>query len=250
MRPGRKPEAGRPAPGTAAAAGCAARENPAAKPGVAQAIDPAETNAMPSTTSLVVWSDYVCPFCYLALPVVRRAAAELDVAVSWRAFELRPEPQPRLDPDAEYLHNVWDTAVYPMADERGMVLRLPPVQPRSRLAAVAAAFAAEAGAFEPVHEALFRAFFEDGLDIGDRSVLLDIATTCGLDSADLHRALDDPARIDRVVADEDLAARIGITGVPAMLVRHGGQNYLVSGAQPFDVVAQAIAEARAGQAAV
>lgn len=204
---------------------------------------------MPSGTSLLVWSDYVCPFCYLALPVVRRVAEELDVAVSWRAFELRPEPQPPLDPDAEYLHNVWDTAVYPMADQRDMVLRLPPVQPRSRLAAVTAAFAAGVGAFEPVHEALFRAFFEEGLDIGDRSVLLDIATTCGLDSADLHRALDDPALLARVVADEDLAARIGITGVPALLIRHEGQNYLLSGAQPFDVVAQAIAEARSGRGA-
>ena len=203
---------------------------------------------MPKSTSLMVWSDYVCPFCYLALPVLRRVEAELDVAVTWRAYELRPEPQPMLDPDGDYLHNVWDSAVYPMAEARGMVLRLPPVQPRSRLAAVAAAFAAEAGAFAPVHEALFRAFFEEGLDIGDRSVLLDIATAAGLDSAALHTALDDPGLAARVEADEALAARIGITGVPAMLIRHDGGNYLLSGAQPFDVMAEAVAQARSGAA--
>lgn len=203
---------------------------------------------MASRTGILVWSDYVCPFCYLALPVMRRVAEDLDVDVSWRAFELRPEPQPTLDPDGEYLHNVWDTAVYPMADQRGMVLRLPPVQPRSRLAAVTAAFARDAGLFEPVHEALFRAFFEEGLDIGDRAVLLDIATTCGLDSAALHRALDDDALVDRVLADEALAERIGITGVPAMLIRSEGQNYLVSGAQPFEVLRDAVRQARAGSA--
>ena len=202
---------------------------------------------MTDETSILVWSDYVCPFCYLALPVLARAEAELAVAVQWRAFELRPEPQPALDPDGDYLHNVWDTAVYPMAEERGMILRLPPVQPRSRLAAVAAAFAGGAGAFDAVHEALFRAFFEEGLDIGDRSVLLDIATLCGLDSAALHRALDDPALTARVVAEEERAGRLGITGVPAMVVRHGaGQPYLLSGAQPFDVVAHAVERARAG----
>ncbi len=201
---------------------------------------------MTTRPSILVWSDYVCPFCYLALPVLRRAAAELGVDVSWRAFELRPEPQPTLDPDAEYLHNIWDEAVYPMAAERGMALRLPPVQPRSRLAAITAAFAQRAGAFEPVHEALFRAFFEDGLDIGDPSVLLDIATTCGLDSADLHRAFDDEALLGRVLADEALAARIGITGVPALLIRSAANNYLLSGAQPFDVLAHAVEQARAG----
>ena len=203
---------------------------------------------MTTRTTIMVWSDYVCPFCYLALPVLRRAAEELDVDVAWRAFELRPEPQPTLDPDGDYLHNVWESAVYPMAEARGMAIRLPPVQPRSRLAAVAAAFAQQENAFAPLHEALFRAFFEEGLDIGDRSVLLDIATTCGLDSAALHRALDDPALAARVQADEDLAARIGITGVPAMLIRHGGANYLLSGAQPFDVLAHAVSQARSGEA--
>ena len=204
---------------------------------------------MTNRTSIMVWSDYVCPFCYLALPELRRAAAERDVDVTWRAFELRPEPQPTLDPDGEYLHNVWDSAVYPMAEQRGMVLRLPPVQPRSRLAAVMAAFARDKGAFDIVHEALFRAFFEDGLDIGDPSVLFDIATTCGLESADLHRAFADPALAAGVVADEALAARIGITGVPAMVIRHAGQHFLLSGAQPSEVIAHAIDQARSGRGA-
>ncbi len=205
---------------------------------------------MATRTTILVWSDYVCPFCYLALPVLRRAAEELDVDVSWRAFELRPDPQPLLDPDGDYLHNVWETAVYPMAEERGMVLRLPPVQPRSRLAAMTAAFARSQGAFDPVHEALFRAFFEEGLDIGDRSVLLDIATLAGLDSAELHTAFDDPALEARVVAEENQAARIGIGGVPALVIRHGtGEAFLLSGAQPFDIVGHAVEQARAGSGA-
>ena len=97
---------------------------------------------MPSTSParISVWSDYVCPFCYLELPVLDRLQAEHaeEVEIDWRAFELRPEPAPTLDPNGEYLHRVWNQSVYPMAEQRGMVLRLPPVQPRSGISGVPA----------------------------------------------------------------------------------------------------------------
>jgi predicted DsbA family dithiol-disulfide isomerase len=79
---------------------------------------------------LDVWSDYVCPFCYLEEPILGRIRDEFgnDVDVKWQAFELRPEPVPTLAPDGEYLHTVWNDSVYPMAAERGMNLKLPAVQ--------------------------------------------------------------------------------------------------------------------------
>ncbi len=119
-----------------------------------------------------VWSDYVCPFCYLEQPVLDRIAQEYveRVGIRWRAFELRPDPVPTLKPDGTYLRDIWARAVYPMAKERGMSLRLPPVQPRSRLAHEAAHFAATQGLFDAMNTALFRAFFEDGCDIGDLAV--------------------------------------------------------------------------------
>ena len=91
---------------------------------------------MTPKVEITVWSDYVCPFCYLQEPVLDRIRDEYGeaVAVDWRAFELRPEPVPTLDPDGDYLHTVWNQSVYPMARQRGMTLKLPPVQPRSRRA--------------------------------------------------------------------------------------------------------------------
>ena len=96
-----------------------------------------------------VWSDYVCPFCYLELPVLEQLQQEFGPAleVHWRAYELRPAPVPTLEPGGEYLRTTWARAVYPMAEQRGMTLKLPPVQPRSRLALEAAEFAKDAGAF-------------------------------------------------------------------------------------------------------
>ena len=90
-----------------------------------------------------VWSDYVCPFCYLEEPVLNRIAEEYGelVRIDWRPFELRPKPVPTLEPNGTYLREIWARAVYPMAMERGMSLRLPSLQPRSRLAHEAALFA-------------------------------------------------------------------------------------------------------------
>src|SRR5947209_8145197 len=97
-----------------------------------------------------VWSDYVCPFCYLEEPVLERLRNDFTGAlqIRWRAYELRPDPVPTLDPQGEYLRDIWARSVYPMAAQRGIPLRLPPVQPRSRLAWEATEFAREHGKAE------------------------------------------------------------------------------------------------------
>lgn len=178
----------------------------------------------PPALRIDVWSDYVCPFCYLELPVLDALKAQLDVPVEveWHAFELRPEPVPTLEPAGEYLTRVWAQSVYPMAAARAMTLRLPPVQPRSRLAFEATEFARDAGRGEEMHRAIFRAFFEDGRDIGDPSVLADIAAALGLDGEALRAALRGHRYTVRVVADESRAAELGIRAVPMLAVRREG----------------------------
>jgi predicted DsbA family dithiol-disulfide isomerase len=189
-----------------------------------------------------VWSDYVCPFCYLELPVLDALAGEMGerLAIDWRAFELRPAPAPTLDPDGDYLHRVWNASVYPMAAARGLVLRLPPVQPRSRLALEAASFAREAGRFDTMNRGLFRAFFEEGRDIGELPVLLDIAGAAGLDRDALAQALASGARRAEVAADRVHAERLGITGVPALRIVGRGGAVLLGGAQPIEALRAAI----------
>lgn len=189
-----------------------------------------------------VWSDYVCPFCYLAEPTLARIEREFAGAaeVTWRAFELRPDPVPTLDPKGDYLRDIWARAVYPMARERGMTLRLPPVQPRSRLAHEAAAFAGEHRKFNAMNNALFRAFFEHGEDIGNVDVLAKLSVAVGLDEADLRRALSEGTYRQQVLGDEQLAQRLGVSGVPAMAVRDTvasiEQAVLIEGAQPYDTI--------------
>lgn len=201
------------------------------------------------TLRIAVWSDYVCPFCYLALPELERLREAYNgrIALDWHAYELRPEPAPTLDPDGDYLHRVWNQSVYPMAQERGMTLRLPPVQPRSRKAFEAAEYARSVGQFDAMHRALFRAFFEEGRDIGEVAVLRDIGRDVGLDEAALADALQSGRFTATVIEDQTLARRIGLRGVPASLMMAVAQDdrppLLVSGAQPYEELARAAEQA-------
>ena len=193
-----------------------------------------------------VWSDYVCPFCYLELPALQRLQQQFgdQVKVIWRAFELRPDPKPTLDPDGEYLHTTWNRSVYPLAEQRGMRLKLPPVQPRSRLALEAAAFASAQGRFAAVHEALFRGFFEQGRDIGDIEVLCAIGQEAGLDPKALRQALQEGRHTAEVLEDERLARALGVSGVPILFLRRAEapweQALPLRGAVPYDTIELAV----------
>jgi predicted DsbA family dithiol-disulfide isomerase len=195
---------------------------------------------------ITVWSDYVCPFCYLEMPVISRIREEFGdaVEVDWRAFELRPEPVPTLEPDGEYLHRVWNASVYPMARERGLALKLPPVQPRSRRAMELAEYARTEDKFDEAHKALFQAFFEGGRDLDDLGVLLDIAGKIGLDGEAARTALEQGTYRQPVLQDQREAAELGVQGVPLMVIGRAGEpierGIAVSGAQPYAAVKAAV----------
>jgi predicted DsbA family dithiol-disulfide isomerase len=196
-----------------------------------------------------VWSDYVCPFCYLQEPVVERLEQEFAgrVQVRWRAFELRPEPEPTLDPAGDYLRDIWASAVYPMAAKRAMKLQLPPVQPRSRKAFEATEYARDRGKADAMRHAIFAAFFEHGRDIGDLQVLGEIGESLDIHPSGLIRALERNVYTDRVIRDENEAAELGLSGVPAMVLTPAAsadeRRMLISGAQPYETVSEFVERA-------
>ena len=195
-----------------------------------------------------VWSDYVCPFCYLQEPVVERIEREFagQVQVRWRAYELRPEPEPTLDPAGDYLRDIWASAVYPMAAKRAMKLQLPSVQPRSRKAFEATEYARDRGKADAMRHAIFAAFFEHGRDIGDLAVLGEIGESIDIHPSGLRRALEANVYTDRVVRDENEAAELGLSGVPAMVLTprtSGERRLLISGAQPYETVSEFVERA-------
>jgi predicted DsbA family dithiol-disulfide isomerase len=100
-------------------------------------------------------------------------------------------------------------------------------------------------------EALFSAYFTQGLDVGDPAVLADVAEGVGIERTRASAFLSEPANFDAVIDDEQLARGLGLNGVPSFFL---GGNYLFSGARPTLVMVRALREASAklisaGQAA-
>lgn len=109
----------------------------------------------------------------------------------------------------------------------------------SRSALTGAKFAEAMDRGLAYHEAVMHGYWRDGRNIGDRAVLAEIAVAVGLTREAYLAALEDPAYDAAVQADIDLAQRYGLSGVPALIF---DERYLVSGAQPAEVLRQVVAE--------
>ena len=163
------------------------------------------------------------------------------IEVVWRAFELRPDPVPTLDPKGEYLRRAWANSVYPLAERVGITMKLPPVQPRSRLAHRAAHWARRQGRFDDYQGAIFRAFFERGEDIGKIGVLTSLAAEIGLDGESLRRALESREFEHSVREDEREAESLGVASVPAFVADRRGA---LSGIQPVERLKRLVEQVR------
>ncbi|WP_067569703.1 DsbA family oxidoreductase [Nocardia acidivorans] len=167
-----------------------------------------------------VWSDYVCPFCMLAEGPLAAATEGLDVEIEWKPYELRAHPRPTLRPEDEYLPAIWKRSVYPMARRMGVDITLPTVspQPYTRLAFEGYQYAADRGKGDEYTRRMFRAFFQDNLDLGRIEVLAGLAAEIGLDGDEFRTALDQGVYADRHQDALREAADHGITAVPTILV--------------------------------
>jgi len=146
-----------------------------------------------------------------------------------------------IDPNSEYLRRVWCDSVAPLAERLGVTMRFPPVKPRTRLTHEAAHWARAQGRFDDYHDEIFRAFFERGEDIGEVDVLIALAQKFELDSGSLRQALTSHEFAASVIADEQEAARLGVSGVPAFIAN---RKAALSGVQPVENLRKLIESVR------
>jgi predicted DsbA family dithiol-disulfide isomerase len=170
-----------------------------------------------------VWSDYVCPYCFLAEEPLAKAIQEsgVEADVRWMPFELRPEPTPTLRPEDDYLQTGWANSVYPLAAQMGIEIKLPDVspQPYSRLAFEGHLFAEAHGLSREYTHRMFTAFFRESQDIGDIEVLASLAEEIGLDAAAYSTALREGTYADthRTLLRQAYE-EVQVTAVPTFLV--------------------------------
>ena len=201
-----------------------------------------------------VVSDVVCPWCHLGEKRLEAALADepQPVALRWRPYQLDPTiPEGGLD-RAEYmerkfgksgrLQEVHDNLIrlgaevgIPFAFDK--IKRAPNTLDAHRLIR----WAASAGAQAQIVDRLFRAYFVEGRDIGDRAVLIEIAGKCGLDAKLVETLLAEGADAGLVRQEIEQAQAMGVSGVPFFIL---AGRLGVPGAQEPSVLRRAMAQAR------
>jgi predicted DsbA family dithiol-disulfide isomerase len=205
-----------------------------------------------------IWSDVVCPWCYLGMRRFERAAAAFgragEVTVTYRSFELDPgAPVQRTGTHAEHLARKYGMTIEQAEESgrqmtrraaaEGLEFRFDLMRGGSTFDAHRLLHLARDHGLQPqLKERLMRATFTEGSPVSDRDSLVRLATEAGLPAAKPAAVLDGDAYAEAVRADEQQAARYGITGVP-FFVADG--KFAVGGAQPPEVLLRLLQRAHA-----
>jgi predicted DsbA family dithiol-disulfide isomerase len=193
--------------------------------------------------------DTICPWCYVGKKRFEKALSirpQPDIEVGWRAFQLNPRmPDDGMD-RREYVAEKFGgmeraNTIYGSLIQAGLeegiefdfsnIDRTPNTVNSHRLVRYAAGY----GVQTPVISAIFDAYFMDGKDIGRPDILADIAELAGLERAPTLEFLESDTDAATIVAEDELARRLGVNGVPCFIV---DRKYAVSGAQSPEVLVQ------------
>jgi predicted DsbA family dithiol-disulfide isomerase len=195
------------------------------------------------TVNVQVFSDYVCPYCYLVTAPLKNAAAKTGARIVWRAYLLAAGGPPKFAAGDGRGGEEWRNSVYPMAARLGVEIHQPSRAPSTRMAHEAAAWARSLGRFDAFHEALFRTHFVEGKDISALTTLKEIAWRIGENPGDLEQGVNDRRMAEEVDEDLLIAETYGVTVAPTFVI--GG--YLLQGAQEESTLVRAIELARDGK---
>ena len=203
-----------------------------------------------------IWSDLVCPWCYLGKRRFERALESFghrdEVTVVYRSFELDPSaPAGVTTPTVERLADKYGMTAQQAGDAQQQMeqraaqdglefrmdgLRSGNTRDAHRLLHLAKAHGVQAELAERLH----RAYFTEQGSIFDHSSLTELAVEAGLDREDVTRVLASQEYGDAVDTDEEMARALGANGVPLFVI---DRRYGISGAQPPEVIAQVLDQA-------
>lgn len=204
-----------------------------------------------------IWSDVVCPFCYLGKhrleDAIKKLGKEDEVEIVWHSFRLYPDFKPSAPPENayQYLARVkhisidqskhMHQSVENMAAGDGLHYRFDKtVVINSFDAHRLIQMAKERGVATSVEGSLFSAYFTEGKNLSDIETLVAIGKAAGMPEGEVRGMLQSDKYATEVAADVDYADRLGISGVPFFVFN---SKFAVSGAQPVDTFVQALQKA-------
>lgn len=201
---------------------------------------------------VTVFSDYICPFCYVGHHRLMRLRDTYDLKINWRFIEIHPETSADGEPVAslDYPSRQWDQLMQNLevvAREEDIPIAEHSFTTNSRDALLLAEAAKELGRekFYDLHEKLFTAFFVDCKNIGDRNILREIADSSGIHTDAVESAWQDEKYRQRIMSNYRAARTLDIQAVPSFIF---GERKL-TGVVSEDVMRSAAVELVEQQAA-
>ena len=212
-----------------------------------------KTSNSAATLQIEVWSDIMCPFCYIGKRKLEMALQEMglndSVSLEWKSYQLNPELKSDASKNVnEYLAEVkgWsleqaremNQRVTVMAAEVGITFRLDDSKLANSMDAHRLLHLAKSkGKQNAVSQALFAAYFTEGKDVANVSTLIEIGKSAGLNSATLASLFEGDQFYKEVIADQEEAMALGVRGVPFFVFN---RKLALSGAQEVAVFQKAI----------
>jgi len=204
-----------------------------------------------------MWSDFVCPFCYLGKRRLEIALEKFkqkdEVELVFKSFELDPSSKKKFDGNIhEFIAEKYGIPVEQArasnnqikAEAKAIGLNYnfdDAIRTNTFNAHRVVHYAKTQGKMNELSERIFKAYFVDSLNISDHKVLASLASEVGLNSNKVLSILESDQYAKDVRKDEETASKLGISGVPYFVINN---KYAVSGAQPPELFLEALEKAR------
>jgi len=173
---------------------------------------------------VTVYSDYICPFCYVGHHRLQRLRDSYDLKINWCFLEIHPETSAYSEPidSLEYPSEKWQKMLENLeriAQEENIPLSKLSFITNSKDALLLSEAAKRCGreVFYDLHEKLFNAYFVDKKNIGDRDILKKIASSCGIDNATIDSSWADINIEKRLIENFNTARTHNIQSVPSFI---------------------------------
>ncbi len=187
---------------------------------------------------LEVFSDYVCPWCYLGDNRLKKIKENFDIEIKLVHFPLHPETPTEGRTLQDLFHCgpeeivVKNTRMKGLMDAEGLPYSERSHTYNSRLAQEVGTWADTQPSGKAIHDRFFQAYFVDRRNVGDIGVILDVVKSVGLDVDEARKVIEVRLFKDAVDADWEKSHQYGVTGVPTFV--SNGQGLV--GAQPYEVL--------------
>jgi predicted DsbA family dithiol-disulfide isomerase len=200
-----------------------------------------------------IWSDVVCPWCYIGKRRLERALAAFphadEVEIVWRSFQLNPDAPQHAVPTRQYLAARFGPQASQMAERVAAIAKEEGLDFDNEHALTVNTFdvhrllhlAHDEGGQDQAKERLLRAHFMEGADLSDPDTLVALMRDAGVSEDKTRAALSNPDEYAKdVERDIEEARMLGASGVPFFVI---DRKYGISGAQPVEVFSQALSTA-------